>query len=77
MYSTKQNLFIELDDCKIAIKDENDNQCIIDKEDYDIIKNWYWRKIEKRGDINKGYWITNVKIGLQMLKKMISTTSQY
>lgn len=61
MYSTKQNLFIELDDCKIAIKDENDNQCIIDKEDYDIIKNWYWRKIEKRGDISKGYWVTNVK----------------
>lgn len=61
MYSTKQNLFIELDNHKIAIKDENDNQCIIDKEDYDIIKNWYWRKIEKRGDINKGYWVTNVK----------------
>jgi len=34
---------------------------LIDKADYEIIKNWYWRKINKRGNINKGYWITNVK----------------
>lgn len=61
IYSTKHNPIIEIDDCRIAIKDDNENQCIIDKEDYDIIKNWYWRKVEKRGNINKGYWVTNVK----------------
>ena len=32
-----------------------------DLEDYDIVKNWYWRKLAKRGDINKGYWMTNTK----------------
>lgn len=42
--------------------DDNDNKCLIDKEDYDVVKRWYWRKVDKRGNINKGYWITNVKI---------------
>lgn len=41
--------------------DDNDNKCLIDKDDYDIVKRWYWRKIDKRGNINKGYWVTNVK----------------
>lgn len=26
-----------------------------------IVKNWYWKKVEKRGDIQKGYWLTNSK----------------
>lgn len=43
-YSTKINPIIELDDYKIALTDDNENQCIIDKEDYEIVKNWYWRK---------------------------------
>lgn len=42
--------------------DDNNNKCLIDKDDYDIIKRWYWRKIDKRGNIDKGYWVTNVKI---------------
>lgn len=31
------------------------------KKDYDVLKRWYWRKIEKRDNLEKGYWITNVK----------------
>lgn len=59
-YSTKTNNIIENNDTIILIDDKL-NRCVIDKEDYDIVKNWYWRKVEKRGDINKGYWVTNVK----------------
>lgn len=60
-YSIKINEIIEVNNNKIILIDDNANKCIIDKEDYDIVKKWYWRKIEKRGDINKGYWVTNVK----------------
>lgn len=59
-YSTKTNRIKENDDT-ITLYDENDNKCIIDKEDYGILKNWYWRKVEKRGEIDKGYWTTNSK----------------
>ena len=34
---------------------------MIYKEDYAILKKWYWRKVEKRNNIDKGYWVTNVK----------------
>lgn len=59
-YSTKTNKIIEHHD-SVTLIDENENQCVIDKEDYDIVKRWYWRKIKKRGEISKGYWVTNVK----------------
>lgn len=60
-YSTKTNIVIDNEDGTYYLLDENNNKCLIDKADYEIIKNWYWRKINKRGNINKGYWITNVK----------------
>lgn len=60
-YSTKTNDFVVNEDGSIVILDDNDNKCTIDAEDYEILKRWYWRKISKRGDINKGYWVTNVK----------------
>lgn len=59
-YSTKVNRIKENKDT-IILYDDNNNECIIDKEDYDVLKNWYWRKTEKRGEIDKGYWITNSK----------------
>ena len=59
-YCIKTNNIIEENDSIILIDDKN-NRCVIDKEDYDIVKNWYWRKIKKRNDIDKGYWVTNVK----------------
>ena len=61
-YSTKINKYIENSDDTITLFDDEGNQCLIDKEDYDIIKNWYWTKKEKRGDYSKGYWSTNVKV---------------
>lgn len=59
-YSTKINNIIENEKCVILL-DDNTNQCIIDKEDYDIVKRWYWRKTCKRGNVDKGYWVTNIK----------------
>lgn len=59
-YSTKTNRYIEKDNV-IILFDENNNKCMIDKEDYAILKKWYWRKVEKRNNIDKGYWVTNVK----------------
>lgn len=61
-YSTKINSFRDNEDGTITLFDDNNNECLIDKEDYNIIKRWYWRKVEKRGNIKKGYWATNVKI---------------
>lgn len=58
--STKTNKSIEIKE-GIIILDDNGNKCLIDKEDYPIVKKWYWRKLEKREDISKGYWVTNVK----------------
>ena len=60
-YSTKTNRIVEKE-TTVILYDDNNNECIIDKEDYEILKNWYWRKIEKRGEIDKGYWVTNSKI---------------
>lgn len=59
-YSTKTNRIKENTDT-IILFDDSDNECLIDKEDYNIIKNWYWRKIKKRDRLEKGYWVTNVK----------------
>ena len=50
--STKTNPIKETESTVILI-DDNGNECIVDKEDYPIVKNWYWRKVEKRGDIQK------------------------
>lgn len=61
-YSTKNNKFIDNGDNTYYLFDDDNNKCLIDKEDYDIVKRWYWRKIDKRGNTNKGYWMTNVKI---------------
>lgn len=69
-YSTKINDTVEKDDC-IIILDDDKNQCVIDKEDYNIVKNWYWRKIDKRGNIDKGYWVTNSKIDDKYDKSII------
>lgn len=60
-YSTKINKFIDNGDSTVYILDSENHKCLIDKEDYDIVKKWYWRKIPKRGNIDKGYWVTNVK----------------
>ena len=60
-YSIKINKFIDNKNGTYTLFDGDNNQCLIDKEDYDIVKNWYWRKTEKRGNIDKGYWITNTK----------------
>lgn len=61
-YSTKTNKFIDNGDNTYYLLDDNNNKCLIDKDNYDIVKRWYWRKIDKRGNIDKGYWVTNVKI---------------
>ena len=60
-YSAKINKFVDNNDGSYTLYDQEDHTCIIDAEDYDIVKNWYWRKLAKRGDINKGYWMTNTK----------------
>lgn len=53
-YCTKINR-IEVTDNSIKVYDDKYNYCLIDKEDYSYIKDWYWRKDEK------GYWRTNSK----------------
>lgn len=60
-YSTKVNKYIDNKDGTTSLIDDNKNMCLIDTEDYDLLKGWYWRKQEKRGNIDKGYWLTNVK----------------
>ena len=60
--NAKKNEIINNNDGTITIIDEDNHKCLIDEEDYDDIKNWYWRKIPKRGNIEKGYWTTNTKI---------------
>lgn len=60
-YSTKVNKIEVNDDNTTTLFDDNNNKCLIDSEDYDIVKRWYWRKSKKRGSIEKGYWLTNVK----------------
>lgn len=59
-YSSKTNPIRE-DADKVILFDNSGNECIIDKEDYEIVKRWYWRKSIKRNSIDKGYWVTNVK----------------
>lgn len=60
-YSTKSNKFVDNNDGSFTLYDLENHTCLIDAEDYDIVKNWYWRKTPKRGDIKKGYWVTNTK----------------
>lgn len=61
-YSTKTNKYINNNNGTITLFDDDGNECLIDEEDYDVVKRWYWRKVKKRGSIKKGYWTTNVKI---------------
>lgn len=70
-YSTKSNKYIDNNDGTYFLFDDNGNKCLIDKEDYEIVKRWFWRKTEKRGDINKGYWETNVKKDDKYNKKVL------
>lgn len=60
-YSTKINKSENNNDGTTTLFDEKGNKCIVDSEDYDVVKRWYWRKEKKREDISKGYWVTNVK----------------
>lgn len=60
-YSTKTNRIEVNGDNTITLFDDDDNKCLIDFEDYDVVKRWYWRKSKKRGRIDKGSWLTNVK----------------
>lgn len=39
----------------VIIYDDYGNSCIVDADDYDFLKNWYWRMNAK------GYWVTNSK----------------
>lgn len=59
--STKINKYIDNRDGTITLLDDSGSKCLIDEEDYPVVKRWYWRKISKRGNIEKGYWVTNVK----------------
>lgn len=70
-YSTKANEFVIDKDNSAIIIDDNGNKCIIDAEDYGVLRQWYWRKIPKRGDISKGYWATNVKKSDKYNKSML------
>lgn len=71
LYSTKMNPFQNNGDGTITLFDDNGEQCLIDEEDYDIVRNWYWRKNEKRGSKEKGYWTTNSKIDDEYNKSTI------
>lgn len=70
-YSTKINKVINNNDNTCYLLDDFNNKCLIDVDDYNIIKNWYWRKIEKRGSIDKGYWVTNVKLNDKYNKSVL------
>ena len=52
--STKYNK-ADLSDDVVKIYGEDGSFFIVDREDYDYVKNWFWRKDQK------GYWITNSK----------------
>ena len=54
-YSTKVNAYSFKEDYVVGINNETKEEFLISKEDYEYIKNWYWRKD------NKGYWIANGK----------------
>lgn len=69
-YSTKINNYEVLDDCAVIFDNKN-NKCMIDKEDLNTVLKWYWRKVPKRGDMNKGYWVTNTKDTDKYNKKIL------
>lgn len=52
--STKYNK-ADVSDDVVKIYGEDGSFFIVDREDYDYVKNWFWRKDQK------GYWITNSK----------------
>lgn len=68
-YSTKHNIpeedangLVIRDDGSIRVFDENKKYSfLIDYQDYDYIKDWYWRKAIVGDNPNKWYWITNEK----------------
>lgn len=52
----------EYNDNVIKVWDENhEYSFIIDKEDWDIVSKWYWRKDLSKKNKNKQYWVTNQK----------------
>lgn len=56
MDSVKNNRILEIENDIVKMYAEDDEDFfIVDLDDYDFIKKWYWRKDEK------GYWITNAK----------------
>lgn len=60
-HSTKTNNIKVNCNNTVTIFDDKNNECLIDEGDYSVLKRWYWRKIDKRGNKEKGYWVTNVK----------------
>lgn len=71
----KNNDILINEDGSVRIYDENKKYSfLIDFEDYDYIKQWYWRKDIRGDNPNKWYWVTNEKVdkikagGKSMLK---------
>ena len=60
-YLYKNNKQEEQDGC-IRVWDElGVNSFLINKEDYEYISQWYWRKDVDRRNGTEGYWISNAK----------------
>lgn len=59
-YSSKNNKIIDNKDGTISLFDEQNNMCIIDNDDYNILNRWYWRKAHDSRN-KEGYWLTNAK----------------
>lgn len=59
----KDNSLVINEDGSIRVYDENkDYSFLVDKEDYEYIKQWYWRKDVRGDNPNKWYWVTNNKV---------------
>lgn len=61
-YLYKNNDINELDNIIEIWDEQHVNSFIIDKEDYDFISQWYWRKdVSRRRSQTEGYWISNAR----------------
>ena len=59
----KDNAIVINDDDSIRVYDENmEYSFLVDSQDYDFIKQWYWRKDVRGDNPNKMYWVTNSKV---------------
>lgn len=60
----KDNLSIKNEDEMVIYDEKEENYFVISKEDYDSIKDYYWRKITEKEEPNprKRYWVTNNKM---------------